>query len=198
MKHLSSTQDQNPVAPSRHRLRQTGSSGQLDGVCVALANAVNLCTDDAGLVLSPTQAFVSEYFVPSALSRVRVPFCGIWQRSWAPASASAFTTGYKCTWITRTELRKNVEADFIKDKFPISLLDVLSFKMASNAMSARTIDSRRSRGRQLEDAIIDGNTPAFQRTLPKSEAQRLLLFKRPSQGVMPCQVPCRCWRCRAP
>jgi hypothetical protein len=64
--------------PSRHRLRQTGSPGQLDGVWPLLANeAVNLCTDDAGLVR--LQLRRRSNFVPGVPLVHSVPFCGIWQ-----------------------------------------------------------------------------------------------------------------------
>jgi superfamily II DNA or RNA helicase len=151
-----------------------------------LANeAVNLCTDDAGLVLSPTQAFVSEYFVPECPFKGFIAFhsVGSGKTILGASVCKRFqSTGYKCIWITRTELRKNVEADFIKDKFPISLLDdVLSFKMASNAMSGKNDRLKKVKGPDLLEKtllIIDEAHLLFNGTLPKSERAEIAAIQK--------------------
>jgi hypothetical protein len=131
-------QDQNPCRPFKTQAEANRfKDSWMAHVWPLLANeAVNLCTDDAGLVLSPTQAFVSEYFVPGVPFKGFIAFhsVGSGNDPGRQPVCKRFNHGVQAVWITRTELRKNVEADFIKDKFPISLLDVLSFKMASNAM----------------------------------------------------------------
>jgi hypothetical protein len=68
-------------------------------------------------------------------------------------------------------------------------LDDVSFKMAS-AMSGKNDRLKKVKGPELGDAfIIDFRHTCFSTDSTEERAQRLLLFKRPSQGSRQVSLP---------
>jgi hypothetical protein len=161
----------------------------------------NMCTQTGGKTLSQTQKFVSQYFVPKCPFKGMIAYHSVGSGKTilgASVCQSFQNEGYKCVWITRTNIRAQVEKDFAEEHLPTSLLHrILSFKMASNAVSNNNTLLDNGKGGDLLEKVllvIDEAHLLFNGSLPDTERanvdaiQKAVLNSYEKSGSNSCRV----------
>lgn len=144
----------------------------------------NKCDQKASPLLSQTQKFVSNYFVPECPFKGFIAYHSVGSGktiTGAKVCERFHAEGYTCVWITRTSLRGGLEEDFAKVNVPKNVIsEILSYKMASNAMfkNAHGGEDKRFKGNGRDQLfktllVIDEVHLLFNGSLSSSEAANL-------------------------